>query len=75
MGRRRNIGLVDMLIRIFIGLLMIYFGFIDNSFIEDKIASTMLGAIGSLSVLVALIGYCPFYTLIGYNSCGHKNDS
>lgn len=75
MGTKRNIGWVDMLFRIILSLIMIYFGFIDNSVIDDEVARMMLGIIGSISMLIALIGICPFYLLIGYNTCKHKHDN
>ncbi len=73
MGTMRNIGRLDMLIRIVLSLVMIYFGFI-NDLIEDNIARIMLGVIGVTSLFIALIGICPFYILIGYNTRKHKHD-
>ncbi len=74
MGIKRNIGWLDMFIRLAISLLMIYFGFVDKNLIDDQVARLILGVFGSLSLLVALVRNCPFYSLIGYNSsCKPKN--
>jgi len=72
MGIKRNIGLLDMLIRLSISLVMIYFGFIDENLINDQVARLILGIFGCLSLLVVLLGYCPFYSLIGFNSSKSK---
>ncbi len=72
---KRNIGLVDALIRTSISLVMLYLGFIDETVIRDETARLMLGTIGCLSLLVAIIGNCPFYTLIGFSSCKQNDDN
>lgn len=68
MGIKQNIGMLDMLVRLVVSLLMIYFGFIDESVIDDQVARLILGIFGSLSLLVAIVRNCPFYSLIGFNS-------
>ena len=65
----RNIGTLDRILRTGISLAMIYYGFIDTAWLADTLATTLLGAIGVASLLVALIGYCPLYKLIGVNTC------
>jgi len=74
MAIKRNIGRRDLGIRLCISLILIYFGFINETLIDDQIARLMLGIFGSISLLIAIIGFCPFYPLIGYNStCQHKD--
>lgn len=70
-----NIGGFDRFLRIGISLLMIYLGFFNDAIISDNTAGTILGIFGSASMLIALIGFCPFYALIGFNTCHkeHKN--
>ncbi len=73
---KRNIGRRDLGIRLCISLVLIYFAFINESLIDDQIARLILGVFGSISLLIAIIGFCPFYPLIGYNStCRRKNES
>ncbi len=74
MAIKRNIGRRDLGIRLCISLILIYFGFINETLIDDQIARLMLGIFGSISLLIAIIGFCPFYPLIGFNSaCERKN--
>jgi len=74
MAIKRNIGRRDLGIRLCISLILIYFGFINETLIDDQIARLILGIFGSISLLIASIGFCPFYPLIGYSStCQRKN--
>ncbi len=71
---KRNIGWLDLGIRLCISLVMIYLGFIDETLIDDQVARLMLGIFGCLSLLIAIIGFCPFYVLIGRNTHQHKGE-
>ncbi|VAX12082.1 hypothetical protein MNBD_GAMMA24-305 [hydrothermal vent metagenome] len=73
MGIKRNIGWLDFAIRVCVSLVMIYFGFINESLVNDEIARLMLGIFGCLSLLIAIVGFCPVYVLTGFNTCKHKH--
>ena len=76
MAIKRNVGLADRILRLGAGLTMVYFGFIDNSVIPDQIAAILLGVFGSIFLLTAIFSTCPFYNLIGINTCtGNNNES
>jgi len=74
MAIKRNIGFIDFGIRLCVSLIMLYFGFINESLINDQVARLTLGIFGGLSLLIAAVGFCPFYLLIGYTSCPQKDD-
>ena len=57
-----NVGGIDKVLRIVIGLALIGWGFAMNNW---------LGAIGLVPLLTALINFCPLYTLFGINT-GNK---
>lgn len=61
----KNIGKVDRIIRIVLGLAIIMFGLVYNSW---------LGVIGVIPVLTALISWCPLYTPLKINTCS-KDES
>lgn len=69
MNIHRNIGTLDRILRIGISLAMIYFGFVDTTWLNDTLAAAVLGILGIASLAVALIGHCPLYRLIGLNTC------
>ena len=70
---QRNIGWLDFAIRICVSLIMIYVGFINETLIDDETARMMLGIFGCLSLVIAIIGFCPVYTLTGFNTCKRKH--
>ncbi|MFA5627093.1 MAG: DUF2892 domain-containing protein [Thiohalomonadaceae bacterium] len=56
---KSNIGTVDKVVRIVIGLAIIAWGII---------ASNWWGAIGIVPLATAFMGFCPVYTLLGLNT-------
>ncbi|TNF37320.1 MAG: DUF2892 domain-containing protein [Gammaproteobacteria bacterium] len=65
----KNVGIIDSILRLGVGAGFIYIGFINSTFIEDDIASTILGIFGSIIFVSGALRRCPMYDLIGFNSC------
>lgn len=61
----KNVGGIDRIIRIIVGLAIIGAGVFYNS---------LWGAVGLVPLLTALIGWCPPYAIFGINSCSVKSD-
>ena len=61
---KRNVGNVDRMIRILLGLVIIALGFYFNSW---------LGAIGIIPLFTATVGWCPLYLPFGLSTCSTKN--
>jgi len=68
----RNIGTFDRVLRLGISGAMVYFGFFSNYLLSDHLAAMALGIFGSANVVVALIGFCPLYVLIGINTYARR---
>lgn len=68
----KNIGRLDQVIRILISLILIYIGFINKQMINDPFSSNIIGSIGILSLVVAVVRICPLYILAGINTCKNK---
>ena len=68
MSIKRNIGGIDRVLRIGIGIFMIYFGFVSDYIITDPVAGSIFGVFGTLMLLIALVGNCPFYSVIGFST-------
>lgn len=68
-----NIGRFDQILRIGISVGMIYIGLIDNQFIPDPISSYIIGGLGVINLIVAVVRYCPLYLVAGINTCQNKN--
>lgn len=67
-----NVGRLDQILRIGIGLVLIWIGFIDDSLIGDRLIATLIGIFGVLNTLAAVVRVCPVYTVAGINT--DKND-
>ncbi len=60
----RNIGTVDRLLRLVLGL-----GLLSLVFVGPQ---TLWGLLGLVPLLTAVVGYCPAYSLVGLNTCGKR---
>lgn len=54
-----NVGNVDKVIRIVLGLAIIVIGYLNESW---------WGLVGLVSIVTAFLGYCPAYSLIGVST-------
>lgn len=61
---KRNVGNVDRVIRIVIGLAILLTGLYFGSW---------WGAVGLVPLLTAAIGWCPLYLPLGLSTCSIKN--
>jgi len=57
----KNIGTIDKVVRILVGLALIAMVFVGPQ--------TPWGWIGVPVILIALVGWCPLYKLVGFSSC------
>lgn len=62
---KRNMGIIDRLIRILIAILFIFL--IYKGQVRDVLA-TVLGIVSAVFILTGLIGWCPLYTILGINT-------
>ena len=55
----KNVGKIDKTIRLIVGVLIIIAGFLNGS---------LLGIIGLIPIITALISWCPLYTILKINT-------
>lgn len=72
---KRNIGTIDRVLRSGIGAVMMYFGFVSQTLISDVVAGIVLGTMGVFMLLIAIIGICPMYAMIGFSTVSRQADS
>lgn len=58
----RNEGMIDRTLRVMLGLVLLSMVFVGPQ--------TVLGWVGLVPLLTGLVGYCPLYRLLGFNTCG-----
>ncbi|RXJ82045.1 DUF2892 domain-containing protein [Arcobacter sp. F2176] len=61
----KNIGKIDKIVRIIVGVAIIAYGFMTNSW---------LGVIGLIPLGTALIGWCPLYCPLKINTTCDKDN-
>jgi hypothetical protein len=69
---KRNLGMMDRVLRSGISAGMIYFGFFSTYLVTDHLAGMVLGVVGVANLAMAVVGYCPFYDMIGFSTAQHK---
>ena len=60
----QNVGSIDRIIRIVLGLALIVIGF----FVLGGTAGTIVGVIGFIPLLTGLLGWCPLYFLFKFST-------
>lgn len=69
MGFEKNVGGVDRLVRIAVGLALLYLGFFDATVLQPGMAKTLVGLFGFLPLLTGSLANCPLYSVIGVTTC------
>lgn len=64
---KKNIGNLDKMIRILIGLVLIALVFVGPQ--------TIWGWLGVPVILIALFGWCPLYKVLGISTCAKCSES
>lgn len=62
-----NIGSFDRIIRLVIGVALLYF-----ALFAQPNGYNWIGWVGIIPILTALIGNCPLYSILGVNTCRAK---
>ncbi len=59
----KNLGKIDRILRVLVGLIIIVIGAMNNS---------LLGAIGLIPILTAVIAWCPAYVPFKLSTCNKE---
>ncbi len=62
----KNVGNIERVLRIIVGLAVIAWG---------VTSSNLWGAVGLVPLLTGVIGWCPPYSIFGFNTCSVKPKS
>lgn len=69
---QKNMGKLDQLFRVTLGIVLIYIGFVDQSIIGDPLFAYAVGAFGVINLGSGFIRVCPIYLLAGINTDKEK---
>lgn len=65
-----NVGTLDRLLRIALGLALLYLAFLSGvPFFDSALAKYGAAAIGIVMLLVAALRVCPIYSALGVKTC------
>ena len=64
----KNVGGIDKLLRISAGVVLLALTFV----LANDDGLWLWGLIGIVPLVTGLVGWCPFYPLLGYSSCPLK---
>ena len=69
-----NVGTVDRVLRLIIGLALVAWaaGILPQIGAEPSPWNWILGIVGAVLALTALVGSCPGYALFGISTCGKR---
>lgn len=65
---KRNLHIIDIIIRVLIGLSCVYIGFIDKGLIANQVAGILVGIFGIVNLIAASMRHCPIYALVGLST-------
>lgn len=71
MDFKPNVGGLDLVIRLMVGLTAGYLVFINKTIVRDPVTLWILGFLSVVFILTAIFRYCPLYLLIDVNT--HKS--
>ncbi|KYP13667.1 DUF2892 domain-containing protein [Flavihumibacter sp. CACIAM 22H1] len=66
---KKNMGGTDRLLRIIAAIVL---GYLYFSGTVTGTAGLVLAIIGAVFMLTSLVGFCPLYTVLGWNTCTTK---
>lgn len=67
-----NEGTADRAARFVLGVAAIVIAFMMLDLTSGAILGIIVGSVGVIMLLTALVGFCPAYTLVGINTCKVK---
>ena len=70
---KRNMGWIDLTVRLVVGIASIYFGFIDSSSIAEPVIAICLGIFGIMNLLSVAMRFCPLYVMAGISTTSNKH--
>lgn len=65
----KNVGTVDMIIRLLIAIVLGYIGYFENPVVSAGTSKTIIKFVAFLPLLTGLMRFCPLYLLIGLSTC------
>lgn len=72
---KRNLHILDRLLRLLVGAICLYFGLYDTSYIQQQIIIVLISVFGAINLFAAGTGYCPLYGMTGLSTYKEKPET
>lgn len=72
---RRNMGNLDRAIRAVVGVTLLTLGPVTKFITPDELSGILLGIVGSLALVSALLSYCILYEVTGFGTDSRSDRS
>ncbi len=72
-GKFGNLGKIDSIIRVIIGVAGLYLGFMDNPILSPSLSKNIIGVVGIILGVTGILRFCPIYLLAGIHT--DKNEA
>lgn len=64
----KNMHTIDRAIRVVLGLLLVWIGFIDQGMISNQLIAWAIGLFGIVNLVSAAAAFCPIYFMAGFST-------
>ena len=68
MKKGPNMHPIDRVVRLIVGIICVYIGFIDLSLISSRPVAIMVGIFGAINLWAFITIRCPVYSLAGFST-------
>jgi hypothetical protein len=65
---KRNLHLVDRIIRGVVGIVFTGFALFNGDYLEEPVLEVLIGVFGALNLISLLSGWCPVYHVAGIST-------
>lgn len=71
---KRNLHVIDRLVRVVLAAIFIYLGFIEHSVINNSLIAILIGIFGLVNLFAGITSHCPVYALAGLSTYKDQDD-
>ncbi|KPJ90418.1 MAG: hypothetical protein AMJ53_13620 [Gammaproteobacteria bacterium SG8_11] len=75
MIKNRNLHPIDQVLRVILGIVLIYIGIFNRELVSDALLGSLLAGFGLVNVISGLVGVCPVYTIAGISTFRKASNS
>ena len=74
MKKNPNMHSIDRVVRLIIGIVCVYTGFVDAELISSQPVAILVGVFGAVNIWAFLTTRCPVYSMAGFSTADRKEE-